>query len=99
MIKTNKQNDIDSLISELGITLDIESRKLKLRKNGLLLSDDQIEILKRHNINYENYNNLSSLIFKIEEYIEEVGNYMDITDIDELSKQLSEQNYYQNTNK
>lgn len=99
MIKTNKQNDIDTLISELGITLDIEKTTLKTRKNGLLLSDEQIEVLKRHNINYENYNNLSSLIFKIEEYIEEVGNYMDITDIDELSKQLSEQNYYQNTNK
>lgn len=99
MIKTNNQNDIDTLISELGITLDIEKTTLKTRKNGLLLSDEQIEVLKRHNINYENYNNLSSLIFKIEEYIEEVGNYMDITDIDELSKQLSEQNYYQNTNK
>ena len=99
MIKTKKQNNIDTLISELGITLDIEKTTLKTRKNGLLLSDEQIEVLKRHNINYENYNNLSSLIFKIEEYIEDVGNYMDITDIDELSKQLSEQNYYQNTNK
>lgn len=99
MIKTNKQNEIESLMKDLGITLDIEKTSLKQRKNGLLLSDEQIEILKRHNIDYENYNNLGSLIFKIEEYIEEVGNYMDITDIDELSKQLSEQNYYQNTNK
>lgn len=99
MIKTNKQNDIETLMENLGITLDIEKTSLKQRKNGLLLSDEQIEILRRHNINYENYNNLSSLIFKIEEYIEEVGNYMEITDIDELSKQLSEQNYYQNTNK
>jgi len=99
MIKTNKQNDIETLMENLGITLDIEKTSLKQRKNGLLLSDEQIEILRRHNINYENYNNLSSLIFKIEEYIEEVGNYMEINDIDELSKQLSEQNYYQNTNK
>lgn len=99
MIKTNKQNDIETLMENLGITLDIEKTSLKQRKNGLLLSNEQIEILRRHNINYENYNNLSSLIFKIEEYIEEVGNYMEITDIDELSKQLSEQNYYQNTNK
>jgi len=99
MKKTNKQNDIETLMENLGITLDIEKTSLKQRKNGLLLSDEQIEILRRHNINYENYNNLSSLIFKIEEYIEEVGNYMEINDIDELSKQLSEQNYYQNTNK
>lgn len=99
MIKTNKQNDIDTLMNDLGIELNIDKKILKQRKNGLMLSDDQIEILKMHNINYENYTNLSSLIFAIEEYINEVENYMDITDIDELSKQLSEQNYYNNTNK
>lgn len=99
MIKTTKQNDIDTFLNDLGITLNIEQTKLKPRKNGLMLSDEQIEILKRHNINYEQNSNLNSLIFKIEDYINEVGNYMDVTDIDELSKQLSEQNYYNNTNK
>lgn len=99
MIKTNKQNDIDSLINDLGIELNIESTQLKTRKNGLLLSDEQINILKNHNINYEIYQTLESLIFAIEDYINDVQGYMDITDIDELSKQLSEQNYYNNTNK
>lgn len=99
MIKTNKQNDIDTLIDELGINLNIESTQLKTRKNGLLLSDEQITILNNHNINYENYQTLESLIFAIEDYINDVQGYMDITDIDELSRQLSEQNYYNNTNK
>ena len=99
MIKTNKQNDIDSLINDLGIELNIESTQLKTRKNGLLLSDEQINILKNHNINYEIYQTLESLIFAIEDYINDVQRYMDITDIDELSKQLTEQNYYNNTNK
>ena len=99
MIKKNKQNDIDSLINDLGIELNIESTQLKTRKNGLLLSDEQISILKNHNINYEIYQTLESLIFAIEDYINDVQGYMDITDIDELSKQLSEQNYYNNTNK
>lgn len=99
MIKTTKQNDIDTLMNDLGIELNIDRKILKPRKNGLMLSDEQIEILKTHNINYEKYTNLSSLIFAIEEYINEVENYMDITDIDELSKQLSEQKYYNNTNK
>lgn len=99
MIKTNKQTDIDTLMEDLGITLNIEKTELKQRKNGIMLSDEQIEILKMHNINYENYSELNSLIFAIEEYINEVGNYMDITDIDEVSKQLAEQNYYNNTNK
>ena len=99
MIKTTKQNDIDTLIDELGINLNIESTQLKTRKNGLLLSDEQINILNNHNVNYEQYQTLESLIFAIEDYINDVQGYMDITDIDELSRQLSEQNYYNNTNK
>ena len=99
MIKTNKQNDIDTLLDDLGITLNIENTQLKQRKNGLLLSDEQINILKNHNINYEQYNSLESLIFTIEEYINDVQGYMDITDIDQVSQELSEQNYYNNTNK
>lgn len=99
MIKTTKQDDINTLLDELGISLNIENTQLKQRKNGLLLSDEQIEILKNHNINYEKYNTLSSLIFAIEEYINDVQGYMDITDIDELEKQLAEQNYYNNTDK
>ena len=98
MIKTTKQDDIDTLLDNLGISLNLEN-ELKTRKNGLILTDEQIEILKRHNINYEEYNNIQSLIFKIEEYINDVQGYMDITDIDEVSKELSEQNYYNNTNK
>ena len=97
MIKTTKQDDIDTLLDNLGISLNIEN-ELKTRSNGLLLTDEQIEILKRHNINYEEYSNIQSLIFKIEEYINDVQGYMDITDIDEVSKELSEQNYYNNTN-
>ena len=99
MIKTNKQNDIDTLLDNLGITLNIKNTQLKTRKNGLLLSDEQINILKNHNINYEQYQTLESLIFAIEDYINDVQSYMDITDIDKLSEQLSEQNYYNNTDK
>ena len=99
MIKTTKQNDIDTLLNDLGISLNIESTQLKTRKNGLLLSDEQIDILNKHNINYEQYQTLDSLIFAIEDYINDVQSYMDITDIDELSKQLAEQNYYNNTDK
>lgn len=99
MIKTKKQNDIDTLLNDLGIELNIENTQLKQRNNGLLLSDEQINILKNYNINYEQYQTLESLIFKIEEYINDVQGYMDVTDLDQVSQQLSEQNYYNNTNK
>lgn len=99
MLKTDKNNSIEDLLEELGININIDNKMLKKRTNGLMLSDEQVDVLTRHNINYKEYNNLSSLIFKIEEYIEEVQGYMDIEDIDEVSKELSEQNYYNNTNK
>ena len=98
MIKTTKHDDIDTLLDNLGISLNINN-ELKTRSNGLLLTDEQIDVLKRHNINYEDFNNIQSLIFKIEEYINDVHGYMDIADIDEVSRQLAEQNYYNNTNK
>ena len=99
MIKTNRQNDIDSLLNDLGIDLNIDNKSLKMRKNGLMLNDEQIEILRRHNIDFEQYDSLNSLIFKIEDYINDVQGYMDIADLDEVSRELSEQNYYNNTNK
>lgn len=95
----NKEYDIESLINKLEIEKINENNSLKKRTNGLILSDNQIAILHKHGIKYENFNNLSSLIFSIEEYIMEVESYIDIKDIEEISIQLSEQNYYQNTNK
>lgn len=95
----NKEYDIESLINKLEIEKINENNSLKKRTNGLILSDNQIAILNKHGIKYENFNNLSSLIFSIEEYIMEVESYIDIKDIEEISIQLSEQNYYQNTNK
>lgn len=95
----NKDYDIESLINKLEIEKINENNSLKKRTNGLILSDNQIAILNKHGIKYENFNNLSSLIFYIEEYIMEVESYIDIKDIEEISIQLSEQNYYQNTNK
>lgn len=95
----NKEYDIESLINKLEIEKINENNSLKKRTNGLILSDNQIAILNKHGIKYENFNNLSSLIFSIEEYIIEVESYIDIKDIEEISIQLSEQNYYQNTNK
>lgn len=95
----NKDYDIESLINKLEIEKINENNSLKKRTNGLILSDNQIAILNKHGIKYENFNNLSSLIFSIEEYIMEVESYIDIKDIEEISIQLSEQNYYQNTNK
>lgn len=86
----DKEVNIDDLIK------DMKFDEYKRRKNGLVLRDSQIEILKKYNIDYEKHATLSSLIFEIEEIL----NYeSDLEDLEALSEELSEINYYNYTNK
>lgn len=73
----------------------VESDFLKRRKNNLLLSDRQVEILTRNGINYKKYSDLSSLLFDIEECLNNEEDY----ELEEVSKQLAEIHYYSETNK
>ena len=68
---------------------------LKRRENGLMLSDNDIEILKRNDINYLEFSSLESLIFKIQESLEEI----DDDELENLNIKLGEYNYYNYTNK
>lgn len=77
------------------IDMNFDKKMHKKRDNGLLLSDEQIEILNRYNINYLKYNNISSLIYEIEEILNEEYN----EELDKVSGELAEFNYYNNTNK
>lgn len=72
-----------------------EKTFLKRRENGLMLSDNDIAILKRNGINYQEYHNLSELIFAITSLLEEE----EIDDLQELNIKLGEYNYYNYTNK
>lgn len=78
------------------IGLDIEKTRLKARNNNIYLSDNQIEILKRYNIDYQKYNSISSLLFDIEEIL---NSGMGEDDLEILSNDIQEFNYYNNTNK
>ena len=72
-----------------------EKTFLKRRDNGMMLSDMDIEILQRNNINYLEYSNLEQLIFAISEILEEESN----DELDSLNMKLGEYNYYNYTNK
>ena len=82
--------DYDSLIP------DIEKTKLKKIKNDIYLSDACIEILERYDIDYRKYNSISALIFDIEEIL---NSGVDANELEELSRDIQEFNYYNNTNK
>jgi len=84
--------DINQLINELNIDTDFYIK----RKNGIMLKDSQIQILERYQINYQNHSNLSSLLFEIEECLNELP---DAEDLESLSIELSEVHYYNETNK
>ena len=80
------------------ITKDIKKNMLKRLDNGLLLSDAHIEILEKYGFDYKQYGSLEELIFDIEEYLNEEGD-SDCGDLDWVSADLSERNYYEYTNK
>lgn len=87
-----KEIDINKLVDEVYS----DKTMMKQRGNGIYLSDNDIEVLNRYNINYLNYSSLNSLIFNIEQILNEET---DLNDLEEVSRKLSELNYYNNTNK
>ena len=76
-----------------------ETRSILLALN---IADDyfkakkQIDILNKYQINYKKYNQLSELIFDIEQYLYSNNN---LDDLEWVSENLAEFNYYHNTNK
>ena len=72
-------------------------KKFLKKHNNIYISDEQIEILNKYNIDINKYKNVSELIYDIEEYLNDSYNTLD--DLEWVSESLSEYNYYNNTNK
>lgn len=89
-----KEKDVD--LNKLINNVYDDKNMIKMRGNGIYLSDNQIEVLKKYDIDYKKYISLNSLIFEVEEILNEE---VDASDLEEVSSRLSELNYYNNTNK
>lgn len=87
-------NNVD--IEKLTKDIYDDKNMMKMRGKCIYLSDNQINVLKRYNIDYNKYTSIKSLIFDIEEILNEEA---DLTDLEEVSEKLSELNYYNYTNK
>lgn len=74
---------------------DIEKTFLKMRKNGIWLSDDEVDILKRYGISCEECHQMTEILYQIDRILEDEM----IEELDILSLRLAERNYYQNTRK
>lgn len=85
----------DEEINEIA-KKSIYDNKLNKISDNLYLSNRQIEILKRYEIDYKKFNDIKFLMYEVETALEEV---YDADDLQALSIELSEFNYYHNTNK
>ena len=83
--------DIDSIIDDL----DFKSNSIN-DINGLLLTNKEIEVLERYDIDYKKCISLKEIIYLIEEVKEDED---DIEDLELISQSISERDYYLNTNK
>lgn len=83
--------EIKKILNEI----DFNNNKLQKINDNLYLTNNQIEILKRYNIDYEISTSLRDLMIKIENVLD----YEDIEELDNLLTTLTERNYYENTNK
>lgn len=90
----NEEVSIEKLVSDINPRANM----MKNYGNDIYLSDNQIEVLKQYDFKYQNYSSLKSLIFDIEEYLNE--NYgEELEDLENVASSLAEFNYYHNTNK
>lgn len=91
MIVNDKEYNIDNLLEDINF----EKNKLKGVNKDLLLTSYQIDVLKRNGINPEMYTKLSDIIYVAEEVFEDAED----EELDVVIAELSERNYYENTNK
>ncbi|MDO4962966.1 MAG: hypothetical protein Q4E75_02545 [bacterium] len=76
----------------------VPSEKSFLEKhNNIYISQEQIDILKRYDIDIKNYKNINDLVYDIEYYLNSSTEQLE--DLEWVSMSLAEYNYYNNTNK
>ena len=80
--------NIDDLVSQQYMHKEV--------KKGIFLSNYQISVLNQYGININECSSINDLIFQIDEILNDED---DCEDLEIVSKEISEFNYYANTNK
>lgn len=76
----------------------VASTKSFLKKyNNIYISEEQKDILDKYDINVNNYSNIASLIYDIEDILN--NSTQSLEDLEWVSESIAEYNYYNNTNK
>lgn len=82
--------DIENLINEINF-----KKNMHKNINNMLLTENQIDVLNKYNIDYNKCNSMNELLYYIDEYLNEI----DAEDLEKISLEIAETNYYMNTNK
>jgi hypothetical protein len=84
-------------MDDIKVDIDInpEYTMMKTLPNGLMLSQEQIDILNQYNIDYLSCKSLNELIYKIDTVYDETNDDV----LNNLLDVLSERDYYENYNK
>ncbi len=86
-----EEYDIEKLTNEINF----EENFIGYNQKGIVLTNKEIDVLKRNEIAYEKYTSVSELLYDIDEIL----NYTDDEELEVVSENISERNYYLNTNK
>ena len=90
-------NNEDWIIKNL-VEEDLHTNFHNKYGNDIYLTDKEKTILERYDFNVDNYSNIKDLMFDIEEYIDDNLD-LDLDDLEDVLTNLSDFNYYHNTNK
>lgn len=88
MLINNQNVDLKDLVDDKYMHKEIG--------NGIYLSDYQIEVLNYYYIDPYKCGSVNDLIMQIEDVLEDE---VDADDLEQISKEIAEFNYYANTNK
>ena len=83
--------DIESIVD----SINFEDNFIGYENGNVVLSNKEMEVLKRNEIDYEKYDTVSRLLTDIDDAL--IDN--DDEELEEISQSISERNYYMNTNK
>lgn len=86
-----EEYDIEKLTNEINF----EENFIGYNQKGIVLTNKEIDVLKRNEIDYGKYTSVSELLYDIDEIL----NYTDDEELEVVSENISERNYYLNTNK
>ena len=86
---------MDYNIEELNKEFNYDDNFIGFDNGILTLSNKEIEVLKRNEIDYENMSTVSMLLTTIDDIL--IDN--DDEELESVSLSISERNYYNNTNK